>query len=230
MEEYSLGDNDILTNEDAPAIDMDRLRRAMRAHANSVIYRTPEEFAGWAEGSISYTSATSWDYVRGIRTTTGTTITDRTDWHIHADTSYAYEDYENEKIQHKEIKTKEEVFILVVNILKSMMFESRGYLLQRIRNMLNNNKKEIEKHFDDCLFICDSRNNKTHNHHTHMVDVEEGIAIDFYFTEKIEKVRRTYRFVMVPGKNDNSDISVFERFLDSKNVSNKNKERVGAKS
>ena len=54
------------------------------------------------------------------------------------------------------------------------------------------------KYFDKCLFLCDSRNNIESNY----------IVVDFYFTEKEEQIRRTYRFVLDVNKKE---VDVFER-------------------
>ena len=242
MEEFSLGDNDLLqplvvtgpftwvngpnrNNHYSRYYDSDTAVRVMRAHIDGVLnqsMRIPSAFVGIdpADGN-DYTATVTWEDIEGIRTATSTTYTNSTDWSIHADSAFA--DYEEEKPIIKNIDSKEAVFEFIVDALKRMMFEARGNHLIRLKNILNNNKKEMEKHFDKCIFICDARNNKQVDETSQL----EEIVVDFYFTEKVEQVRRTYRFVLNLKRNTEDNIDVFERFLSNRNVSNKNKERVG---
>lgn len=106
-------------------------------------------------------------------------------------------------------KTKEDIFVKIVSLLKSgALFQIASSVRKQLLDGLNIYKKHISEFFDDCRFICDRRNNIYSP-----ANDDARIILDFLFTEKITKEKRTYRFLSYWNRNrDEWDVQVFERF------------------
>ena len=209
-EEFSLGDSDLMLSYDSPQVTMyhnyatastwdeeydtsydipinnNRVRIMMNFVSEQMRHATGEYLIG-VDSAVEGGDTSAFTY--------------SPNWYTKYDKSEEVKPVKNP------FKTKEDIFISIVKLLEFQKYEINDKVTRiKIINSLLSSKKYMEEFFDDCSFICDKRNNRTPA--PQLKDSDSLLILDFFFTEKDIKVKRTYRFIL----EKLGAIEVFDRF------------------
>ena len=205
IEEFSLGDKDLINDVmSLPIIgEAERSLIDLYSQLTSNITRSigiPLAFTTSTSVNTDIYSTTSVSYTVGWDSDAPNSDT-TTAW-TYSVGSDSYDDPEPKLISHikipKRFGSKEELFVWIVDLLRSCSFQGCLTARKMVRNTLNLVRNQIKEYFDKPRLECNNQNNPD----------PRILILDFYFNEKDVPIRRCFRFIF---SGEKKEVEVFER-------------------
>jgi hypothetical protein len=211
-EEFSLGDKDLIN--DVNPDDISVISQIIKGETERTLINWYSQLRSDVDRSMAIPSAFTTSSVNTATSYTNATVPYIVAWDSasqNSDTTIAwtysvgsdsYDDPEPKPISRinipEKFKSKEELFVWIVDLLKSCSFEGCLTARKMVRNTLNLVRDQIKEYFDKPRFECNQKNNLN----------PRVLVLDFYFNEKDIQVRRCFRFGFT---GERKEIEVFER-------------------